>query len=179
MAMKNAVLKLAMALSLFFSFAIASHAQQPSKSDAPTKNDQATDDQEKNLQTYVDLLRSDVKAEKVQILSVMMSLSPDQASTFWPIYKNYDADLTKLGDEKLALIKDYAANYDSMTDAKADELVERSFTLGSDRNALLKQTYEQVKNKIGAREAARFVQIENQLLMIIDLQIASQLPAVK
>jgi len=167
--MKIAIFKIGMGLSLALICAMASRAQQPSNSD----------DQEKNLQTYVDLLRTDVKAEKVQIIGVMMSFSPDQASTFWPIYKSYDADLTKLGDQKVALIKDYADNYYSLTDAKADDLVQRSFTLVSDRNALLKQTYEQVKSKLGAKEAARFVQIENQLLMIIDLQIASRLPAIK
>ena len=136
-------------------------------------------DQESNIESYIDLIRADVKAEKVQILGAMMQFSPDEASTFWPIYKTYDADLTKLGDQKLALIKEYADNYDSMTDEKADELVEKTFALVSARNALLKNCYEQVKSKMGAKTAARFVQVEHQLVMIIDLQIASELPAVK
>jgi hypothetical protein len=136
-------------------------------------------DQESNIESYIDLIRADVKAEKVQILGAMMQFSPDEASTFWPIYKTYDADLTKLGDQKLALIKEYADNYDSMTDEKADELVEKNFALVSARNALLKNCYEQVKSKMGAKTAARFVQVEHQLVMIIDLQIASELPAVK
>jgi hypothetical protein len=136
-------------------------------------------DQESNIESYIDLIRADVKAEKVQILGAMMQFSADEASTFWPIYKTYDADLTKLGDQKLALIKEYADNYDSMTDEKADELVEKTFALVSARNALLKNCYEQVKSKMGAKTAARFVQVEHQLVMIIDLQIASELPAVK
>jgi hypothetical protein len=156
-------------LSLIFVLASLLPAQQAAKSE----------DQESNIQSYVDLMRADVKAEKVQILGAMMQFSPDEASTFWPLYNSYDADLTKLGDLKLALIKEYADNYDSMTDAKADELVQKNFALVSDRNALLKTCYEQVKSKMGAKTAARFVQVEHQLVMIIDLQIASQLPAVK
>jgi hypothetical protein len=124
-------------------------------------------------------MRADVKSEKVQVLGAMMQFTPDEASTFWPIYNSYDSDLTKLGDRRLALIREYADNYDSMTDEKADELVQKNFTLVSDRNALLKKCYEQVKSKMGAKNAARFVQVEHQLVMIIDLQIASQLPAVK
>jgi hypothetical protein len=145
----------------------------------PTQQTAKSDDQESNIQSYIDLIRADVKTEKVQILGAMMQFTPDEASTFWPIYKSYDADLTKLGDRKIALIKEYADNYDSMTDEKADELVQKSFTLASDRNALLKKCYEQVKSKLGAKTAARFVQVEHQLVTIIDLQIASQLPAVQ
>jgi hypothetical protein len=170
-AMKNMIFKIALVFSLAIALASALvlRAQKGGKSE----------DQESNIETYMDLLRSDVKAEKVQIIAVMMQFSPDQAAAFWPIYNSYDADLTKLGDQKIAIIKDYAANYDSMTDAKADELIERSIAIVSERNALLKQAYEQVKAKLGAKEAARFVQVEHQLLLIIDLQIASQLPAIK
>jgi hypothetical protein len=145
----------------------------------PAQQTAQSDDQQSNIQAYIDRIRADVKAEKVEILGAMMQFTPDEASTFWPIYKSYDADLTKLGDQKLALIKEYADNYDSMTDVKADELVQKSFALVSDRNALLKNCYEQVKNKMGAKTAARFMQVEHQLVMIIDLQIASRLPAVK
>jgi hypothetical protein len=161
--------RIAVLFSVMLTLASVFQAQQNAKSD----------DQASNIQAYIDLIRADVKTEKVQIMGAMMQLTPDEASTFWPIYKSYDAELTKLGDQRLALIKDYADNYDSMTDEKADELVQKNFDLVSDRNALLKKCYEQVKSKMGAKTAARFVQVEHQLLMIIDLQIDSQLPAVK
>jgi hypothetical protein len=167
--MKIMVSKIVLLFSLILAAAAVLPAQQTAKSD----------DAESNVQAYIDLLRADVKAEKIEIVTAMMQFTPDEAATFWPIYQSYDADLTKLGDQKLALIKEYADNYDSMTDEKADELVQKNFALVSDRNALLKSCYEQVKSKMGAKTAARFVQVEHQLLMIIDLQIASQLPAVK
>ncbi len=162
-------LRLAMLFSLLLAIASISPAQQTAKSD----------DQESNIQSYIDLIRADVKAEKVQILGAMMQFTPDEAATFWPIYKTYDAELTKLGNQKLALIKDYADNYDTLTDAKVDELAQKHFALVSERNALMKKCYEQVKSKMGAKTAARFLQVEHQLVMIIDLQIASQLPAVE
>ena len=167
--MKIRILKSAIVFGLTLCSALLARAQAPAK---PT-------DQSQNIETYMDLLRSDVKAQKVQIIGVMLQFSPDQAAMFWPIYKDYDVSLTKLGDQRLAIIKEYAANYDSLTDAKADDLIEKSIALENDRNALLKQTYEQVKAKLGAKEAARFLQVEHQLLLIIDLQIASELPSIK
>jgi hypothetical protein len=171
------ILRIAVLFALILVPASGLLAQQAATSAA--KPAATSDDQESNVQSYTDLLRADVKSEKVQIISAMMQFTPEEAATFWPIYKSYDADLSKLGDQQLALIKEYADNYDSMTDAKANELVQKNFTLVSDRNALLKNCYEQVKSKMGAKTAARFVQVEHQLVMIIDLQIASQLPAVK
>lgn len=138
-----------------------------------------TTDEKANLQAYIDLIRTDLKEQKTQILSAMMGFSPEEAAAFWPIYKSYSTELTTLGDRKLAIIKDYGEHFDSLTDEKADELIQKSFEVAADRNALLKKCYEQVKDKIGATNAARFVQIEHQMLTIIDLQMASQLPTVQ
>ena len=46
------------------------------------------------------------------------------------------------------------------------------------RSELLAKYYDRVKQSLGGITAARFVQVENQLLLIIDLQIVSSLPLV-
>ncbi len=79
----------------------------------------------------------------------------------------------------VTLIQDYAKNYGSMTEAKAGDLISRAFDLEGRRTALKRQYFEQFKEALGAVAAARFIQVENQLLMVIDLQIASSLPLVQ
>ena len=108
-----------------------------------------------------------------------MVLSTDDAAKFWPIYSEYDAELSKLNDQRIANIKEYAQAYDQMTDEKADELIQKSLAYQKQRAELLAQTYEKVKQALGAVTAARFAQVEHQLLLIIDLQIASSLPIVE
>jgi hypothetical protein len=68
---------------------------------------------------------------KDEIMGVLMSLDVDQAAKFWPIYSEYDAQLTKLNNLSLANIQNYARNYDQMTSAKADELVQNVFNIGN------------------------------------------------
>jgi hypothetical protein len=138
----------------------------------------AEDAKEKNLDAYINLLRSDVRQQKAEIMGAVMVLSAGDAAKFWPIYGEYDAELTKLNDQRVANIKDYADNYDEMTDAKADELIQKSLAFQKERSELLARTYERVKQSVGAITAARFVQVEHQLLLIIDLQIISRLPVV-
>ena len=107
-----------------------------------------------------------------------MLLSAEDAKRFWPIYAEYDAELKKLNDQRTENIKEYARLYTELTDAKADELIVRSLAYQKERAELLAKTYERVKQELGGITAARFAQIEHQLLLIIDLQIASSLPIV-
>jgi len=137
-----------------------------------------TDAQQKNLQEYIELLRSNVRQQKDEIMGAVMALNVDQAAKFWPIYEEYDAELTKLNNLRVEKIQDYARNYDQMTDAKADESVQNAFNYRKQRSELLEKYYGRVKASLGSIEAARFLQIEDQLLAIIDLQITSNLPIV-
>jgi hypothetical protein len=136
------------------------------------------DAQKKNMQVYLDLLRKDVRQQKDEIMGAILVLSADDAAKFWPIYSEYDVELTKLNDQRVENIKEYAHTYNQMTDEKADELVQKSLAFQKQRAELLAKTYERVKQAVGAITAARFAQIEHQLLLIIDLQIASSLPIV-
>jgi hypothetical protein len=129
-----------------------------------------------NRNAYIKLLRQDVRSQKSAIMSEVMQLGPDEAAKFWPIYRDYDAELTKVNDLRIANIKEYADSYNQLTDAKADELIHNAMAYQKQRSELLNRYYERMKQEMGAVTAARFAQVEYQLLLIIDLQIASALP---
>lgn len=133
---------------------------------------------EKNLEAYVEFLRSDVRQQKAEMMGAMMLLSAQDAAKFWPIYSDYDAQLTKLNDQRVENIKEYAGTYNDMTDERADVLIQKAMTYQKQREELLTSTYDKVKQALGAITAARFIQIEHQLLSLIDLQIDSSLPIV-
>lgn len=150
----------------------ASSAQPPAASSA-------NDTRESNLRAYVELLRSDVRGQKVAVLTDVMQFTEAEDAAFWPIYREYELELAKLNDERVTLIKDYAARYDSITDEVADSLIRKALDLEARRHSLKAKVYERVKTALSAKTAARFIQVEHQLLAILDLQIASSLPIVK
>jgi hypothetical protein len=137
-----------------------------------------TDDQKKNIQAYVELMRADVRDQKAEIMGSVMQLDIDDSAKFWPIYSEYDAELTKLNNLRVHNITEYAENYSQMTDEKADELIQSALDYQKQRAELLAKYYERVKQALGGITAARFLMVEHQLLLIIDLQIASSLPIV-
>src|ERR1700756_346827 len=146
--------------------------------DPKTVASRADNTQERNVQAYIDLLRTDVRQQKAEIMGAVMALTAEDAAKFWPIYSEYDAELTKLNNQRVENIKEYARNYTQLTDEKADELIQKSLAYQRQRSELFAKTYDRVKEAVGAITAARFPQVEHQLLLIIYLKITSSLPVV-
>lgn len=132
-----------------------------------------------NMQVYVGLLRSDLRASRRGIIKESMQLDEKQAAEFWPLYNQYDAEQTRLGDEKLALIQDYAHEFLTMNDQKADQLANQALKLGDQRLALRRKYYDLMKKALPTTLVVRFFQLENQIDLIVDLQIASNLPIIE
>jgi hypothetical protein len=131
---------------------------------------------QQNIAQDIKLLRKDVRAQKQKIMGEAMGLDADQSKKFWPIYKDYDRQLTKLNDVRLGNITAFAQNYSNMTDNKADEIVNGAISYRKKRIDLLASTYDKVRAALGAPLAARFLQVEDTLNTLIDLQIQSNLP---
>jgi len=160
---------------------VAAQTAKPAAKPAatPAATPAAADARDVNLRAYVELLRADVRGQKVAILTEMMDFTEKEDATFWPIYREYDVELSKINDDRVTLIQEYAKNYEKMTDAVADRIASGALGLEGRRHALKLKYYERLKSALSPKLAARFLQVENQLLMIIDLQISAALPVVQ
>ena len=125
---------------------------------------------------YIELARSDFKTKKVAVITEAMQFTEDEAEIFWPIYRDYDYEFTKIGDQEISLIKDYAENFETLTDEKTVELVTKSISI--DRQILeLRETYfNKISEALNPQLAARFIQIESQIQNFVQLLIAFQIP---
>lgn len=133
----------------------------------------------RNLQAYVELLRSDIRDQKVALISGMMQFSEEDDAKFWPVYREYEQELSSINDERLALTREYATAYEQMTDQIANRLARAVLDLEARRNALKTKYYERLTAILPARTAARVLQVENQILLLLDLQIAAALPVIE
>lgn len=132
----------------------------------------AQDDNDK----YLEMVRQDIKAGKTAYMTEGMELTSEQGEVFWPIYRDYLTKLSSIGDRQIALIKDYAVNWDSMTQDKAAEIMKASFKNQKDKMKLLEGTAKTVAKDLDPITAARFVQLERALNLLIDVQLTSEIP---
>ena len=150
-------------------------AQQP----APAVTLPREEARERNLTAYVELLRSDLRAQKVAVITELMQLTEAEDKVFWPIYREYELEQSRLNDERLAGIETYAKVYDHITPATANDLAVKSLDLEARRTALKKTYYTKLAAVVSAMTAAKALQIENQIQLIIDLQVAASLPVLQ
>jgi hypothetical protein len=137
------------------------------------------DAREQNFRAYVTLLRADIKAERKDIINAIMQFNDADAAKFWPIFQQYDAELTTIGDGRTQLIVDYARNYEKLTNEQADALMSKAFELEAQRAMLKKKYFDKMKTTLSATQAAKFFLVENQIQHIVDLQISAGLPVVQ
>ena len=129
-------------------------------------------------QSYFELLRQDMGTKKVALITEVMQFTDEESEVFWPLYREFDFEKSKLGDETLKLIKNYAANYENITDEKAVELMNTNFDIQKKKLDLKRNYIKKFGKVIAPARAVKFMQVMNQIEMIIDIQIASQLPLI-
>jgi len=131
-----------------------------------------------DMEKYVELMRSDLRTGKTELLTEALKLTSADGQKFWPIQREYETELAKIGDQRIQLLKDYAAAYDSMTATTAKSLMDRAFKIETTRLSVLKKYSDKVAKEVSPRVAARFAQVEAVVNSLIDLKLRAETPLV-
>ena len=131
-----------------------------------------------DILAFVELARSDIRTEKALIYAENLDLTPDEAAEFWPMHREYELELNKILDRRVALIMKFAPSAKTLTDDQANAVVKESLEIEAERTNLKKKYFQNFTKVISPVKAARFFQIENQLNLAIDLQLAAELPLI-
>jgi hypothetical protein len=126
----------------------------------------------------IQLMRKDLRSDKKLIVAANMVLTDAEAQKFWPVYDQYAADLAKVNDAKLDVVKEYAANIDGLSDAKAEDLARRWTEADSAAIQLRLKYLSLLQRVLPGTKAARFFQIDRRIGLVMDLQVASEIPLV-
>ena len=133
-----------------------------------------------DLDQYIQLLKTDLQANAKDYVSKgMVTFTPEEAKRFWPIWDSYMAERGKFLDARLALIMDYADNFDKMTDAKAQELLNRRAEQLKLRDKLDEKYRPQFATALSPRRLVRYYQIQQELEVMIELRVISEVPRMK
>src|ERR1044071_5498991 len=122
------------------------------------------------LNAYIALLKSDVKSRKAGFIREGLRLSEKEAAAFWPIYKDYEADLKRVDDSRRQLIQDLMDNYDTMTDDRAKELIKRKLATEGQKVEVKRAYLKRFEKILPGKTLARFLQLEYRFGLLIDLK---------
>jgi len=148
-------------------------APSPQTTNSGNQSSTAVSDQD------IALMRQDIRSQKKQLIAANLTLTDAEATKFWPVYDQYTADLAKINDTKYAVIKEYANNWGSITDDQALSLAKRYMDVDLAVAQLRLKYLPVFQGVLPGKKVATFFQIERRLQMLIDLQLASQIPLVQ
>lgn len=155
--------------------ALAQNSSLP-RNDA-AKGSITNDDSQPNPDEFIDLLRKDVRSQKKQIIAANMDFSDGEAEKFWPVYDRYAVELSRIYDTKIALLKDYAQNYSSMTGEQAENYIRRRAEVEQSIMELRLKYMPAFRKVLSGRETALFYQLDWRLGLAIDVQLV-QVPLI-
>lgn len=126
----------------------------------------------------IDIVQSLYGKSKAELVIQYMALSGPQATEFTKVYEAYEVERKKLGQEKIQLIDQYATDYSTLTDEKADILAKRSLKNIAAFEKLHSAYYDKTKKAIGAMNALKFMQLEIYLETAIRSALQNEIPFV-
>jgi hypothetical protein len=123
--------------------------------------------------------RADIQTTRTKLVAANLPLTEEEGTKFWPLYNEYRGEVSKLDDRSIALLKDYAANFKTMTDEKAKDLLKQQMEIDQDRLKLKKSYLGKFEKILPQKKVARYFQIERKLDAGVQYEGAKAIPLVK
>jgi hypothetical protein len=166
---------LLMALGLAVSVAGGVAAQQPAAPAQPAPSAQPEADQD-DLTSDIALTRASIQLRRQAIVTSVMDLTPKEAEAFWPLYREYRMEMTKVGDRVTKLLVQYSEQYDTLTDEQASQIMNDWIGVEKAKQNVKSKYVSRFKKILPARKVMRFFQADNKLDAMLSAQLASIVP---
>lgn len=114
--------------------------------------------------------------EKKAITSEALKLTGEEANKFWPLYEAYQVERQKIGQSNLDAVKNYADNFESMTDARAGEIAASFLSNSKELNNLQRSYLKKISKAVSPIKAVQFLQLEAYIDSHIKAALYDELP---
>jgi hypothetical protein len=128
------------------------------------------------LDNFSKILKSDIKAQKEEIMKKSLQLKDEEYEKFLRIYREYQAEAAKLREKKAALEKEFSSSLKTMTDAQAKEHSKKVFALEDEKSQLKKSYFSKIESALSSIPAVKFFETESALSHLEELQDSAGLP---
>jgi hypothetical protein len=122
------------------------------------------------------VLISQIQTDKRAIVLKTLELTDAQVEKFVPIYDQYQAEMKVLFERGAANLDKFAANFGSMTDDAAGEILKEALKIRDDRNALMRKYVKKFDKVLPTTKVLQWAQVENKLNTLLDMQAAVVIP---
>jgi hypothetical protein len=148
-------------------------AQAPSPAPSQESAPEAT---QTDITSDIELTRAAIQVRRQALVTAAMDLGPKEAEAFWPLYRDYRSDMSKVNDQYVNLLVAYAENYDTLSDKFAAKALRQYLDIEKGRTAVKARYLPRFEKVLPARKVMRFFQVDNKLDAIINAELAAEIP---
>lgn len=123
--------------------------------------------------------RKDLEAKSADVLAKTLTLDADQATKFWPLYKEYQKELRPIVEGQIEATKKYAKGFGHLTDAEALAYVTALLERDQKVHDLRLKWLTKFQSAVPGAIAARAIQVERRLGLVQQVGVSSQVPLVR
>ncbi len=117
-----------------------------------------------------------LRAQRKAVVGQNMKLTAKQAQVFWPLYEKYEDAMDKVDNRHAREIKEYAKNYQNLTDEQANRKLDEVMAVAQDRVDVQRQFIPKFRAVLPGITVTRFFQVDNKLHALVQCQIAQLVP---
>jgi Spy/CpxP family protein refolding chaperone len=161
--------------ALAVTFTIPAWAAEPTTGAQPASYTAPTPSQEEAISQF----RTDLMADRADVMAKGLRLSADQAAKFWPLFENFQKEQAAIVDTQMKAVKEYADHFEKLSDADAlayvNSLLDRDEKLAALRVKWLKK----FQAAVPAKTAATAIQLDRRLGAVTEVQLSSRIPLIR
>lgn len=105
-----------------------------------------------------------------------LPLSDEEATTFWPIYSQYQEQLFNLELKRTQILSYYVSNYNSLSEEQAVEIMNNMFDITDNRQYIMKKMTVNLEEVLPAKKVFRYLQVENNIAAIEQYDLVQKIP---
>jgi hypothetical protein len=133
-------------------------------------------DQEPTIDSTIAIVRANMKADRTTLITTGMNFNDKEGAAFWPIYRQYEYERSRVDDRRAAVIKQYSQKYPTLTDAEAKAMADQMFDCESRLAELKKKYYRKFNKVLPALTVTMFFQLDRRIDLLMDMNVEVSLP---
>lgn len=131
---------------------------------------------QQGVKTDEQIVIKQVQTDRRAILAANLQLTEEESRVFWPIYDEYELAMKKVTDQRLAMLDQYAAKYDTLTDADADGMLNTRYKVDEEATKIKVKYAKKIQKALPSTKALRYLQLQDRIDNVIAGNAYSMIP---
>jgi len=132
-----------------------------------------------SLEEVITAYRTDLQANRASVITKNVTLTPEQAAKFWPMFERYLKEQGAIMDEQMRGIQSYIATVDTLDDGAAIALMQAHLDRDTNMAALRRHWLTEFLSVLPAKQAVRVMQIDRRISLAQQTEFSAQIPLVQ